>query len=58
MSTFKYRVMTRGSGVLEGKRTSVSKAELLDYLKKAGHIVLKVEEVGGEKKAGFCQIAQ
>ena len=49
MSTFKYRVMTRGSGVLEGKRASVSKAELLDYLKKAGHIVLKVEEVGGGK---------
>ena len=49
MSTFKYRVMTRGSGILEGKRASVSKAELLDYLKKSGHIVLKVEEVGGEK---------
>jgi general secretion pathway protein F len=49
MSTFKYRVMTRGSGILEGKRASVSKAELLDFLKKSGHIVLKVEEVGGEK---------
>lgn len=49
MSTFKYRVMTRGSGVLEGKRVSDSKAELLNYLKKSGHIVLKVEEVGGEK---------
>jgi general secretion pathway protein F len=41
--------MTRGSGVLEGKRVSDSKAELLNYLKKSGHIVLKVEEVGGEK---------
>jgi len=41
--------MTRGSGVLEGKRAAVSKAELLAYLKKAGHIVLKVEEVGGGK---------
>ncbi len=53
MSTFKYRVMTRGSGILEGKRASVSKAELLDYLKKSGHIVLKVEEVGGEKAGKF-----
>ena len=53
MSTFKYRVMTRGSGVLEGKRASVSKAELLDYLKKSGHIVLKVEEVGGKKAGTF-----
>jgi general secretion pathway protein F len=41
--------MTRGSGVLEGKRASGSKAELLDYLKKSGHIVLKVEEIGGQK---------
>ncbi len=49
MSTFKYRVMTRGSGVLEGKGACVSKAELLDYLKKCGDIVLKVEEFGGEK---------
>ncbi len=53
MSTFKYRVMTRGSGVLEGKRAAVSKAELLAYLKNAGHIVLKVEEVGGEKAGKF-----
>ena len=49
MSTFKYRVLTRGSAVLEGKRASVSKGELIDYLKKSGHIVLKVEEVGGAK---------
>ncbi len=41
--------MTKGSGVLEGKRVAVSKAELLAYLKKAGHIVLKIEEVGSEK---------
>lgn len=53
MSTFKYRVMTRGSGVLEGKRSAVSKAELLSYLKKAGHIVLKVEEVGSKKDGKF-----
>jgi general secretion pathway protein F len=49
MSTFKYRVLTRGSAILEGKRASVSKGELIDYLKKSGHIVLKVEEVGGAK---------
>ncbi len=45
--------MTRGSGVLEGKRVAVSKAELLAYLKKAGHIVLNVEEIGGEKTGRF-----
>ena len=49
MSTFKYRVLTRGSAILEGKRASVNKGELINYLKKSGHIVLKVEEVGGAK---------
>ncbi len=53
MGTYKYRVMTKGSGVLEGKRVSASKGELLDYLKKSGHIVLKVEEVGTAKVGRF-----
>ncbi|MHC4267651.1 MAG: type II secretion system F family protein [Planctomycetota bacterium] len=53
MSTYKYRVMTKGSGVLEGKRVSSSKGELLNYLKKSGHIVLKVEEVGVNKTGRF-----
>ena len=53
MSTFKYRVLTRGSAVLEGKRASVSKDELINYLKKSGHIVLKVEEIGGAKTTWF-----
>jgi len=54
MSTYKYRVMTKGSGILEGKRVSSSKGELLNYLKKSGHIVLKVEEVGAAKTGGFA----
>ncbi len=53
MSTYKYRVMTKGSGVLEGKRVSPSKGELLNFLKKSGHIVLKVEEVGATKTSSF-----
>ncbi len=53
MSTYKYRVMTKGSGILEGKRVSSSKGELLNYLKKSGHIVLKVEEVGAAKTGSF-----
>ncbi len=45
--------MTKGSGILEGKRVSSSKGELLNYLKKSGHIVLKVEEVGAAKTGSF-----
>ncbi len=54
MSTFKYRIMTRGSAVVEGKRASPSRGELIDYLKKSGYIVLKVEEeVDGSMAAGI-----
>ena len=54
MSTFKYRVLTRGSAVVEGKKASLSRGELIDYLKKSGYIVLKVEEeVDGSRAAGI-----
>ena len=56
MSTYKYRVMTKGSGVLEGKRVSASKGELLNYLKKSGHIVLKVEEIGVARTSSFLSL--
>lgn len=49
MSTFKYRVIAKGSAVSEGKMASVSREELIKSLKKSGHIVLKVEEIGGAK---------
>ncbi len=49
MSTFKYRVLTRGSAVVEGKKASLSRVELIDYLKKSGYIVLKVEEIDGSR---------
>jgi general secretion pathway protein F len=46
--------MTRGSAVVEGKRASPSRGELIDYLKKSGYIVLKVEEeVDGSMAAGI-----
>ncbi|MFQ5963526.1 MAG: type II secretion system F family protein [Candidatus Scalinduaceae bacterium] len=49
MSTFKYRILTKGSAVIEGKRTAESKIELVDYLKKSGYIVLKVQEIEDSK---------
>ena len=53
MSTFKYRILTRGSTVVEGKRASLSRGELIDYLKKSGYIVLKVEEIDSSRAAGI-----
>ena len=44
MNTYKYRILTKGSAVVEGKRAAESKAKLIDYLKQSGYIVLKVQE--------------
>lgn len=49
MSTFKYRILTKGSAVIEGKRSAESKIELLNYLKKSGYIVLKIQEEKGPR---------
>ena len=53
MSTFKYRILTRGSAVVEGKKTVGSKAELIAFLKKSGYVVLNVEEVKASRKSNF-----
>lgn len=45
MGTYKYRILTKGSAVIEGKRAAESKTKLIDYLKKSGYIVLKIKEV-------------
>jgi general secretion pathway protein F len=50
MNTYKYRILGKGSAVIEGKKTAENKIELINYLKKSGYIVLKVQEV--EKSKG------
>lgn len=49
MSTYKYRILTKGSAVIDGKRAAENKIELINYLKKSGYIVLKVQEVTDSK---------
>ncbi len=49
MSTYKYRILAKGSAVIEGKRTAENKIELINYLKKSGYIVLKIQEIGESK---------
>ncbi|MDR4506373.1 MAG: type II secretion system F family protein [Candidatus Scalindua sp.] len=53
MNTFKYRILTRGSAVVEGKKTVANKAELIAFLKKSGYIVLNVQEVAKSRKSNF-----
>lgn len=53
MSIYKYRIVSKGSVVIEGKRAAENKDKLIDYLKKSGHIVLKIQEVDDSKGKGI-----
>lgn len=50
MIAFKYRAITSGKQVIEGNKEATSKAALIKDLKKSGHIVLEVRDVGGHKR--------
>jgi general secretion pathway protein F len=48
MSLYKYRVLTTGSSVVEGKKDALTQADLISDLRKSGYVVLKVQKVGEE----------
>lgn len=50
MIAFKYRAITSGKQVIEGNKEATSKAALIKELKKSGHIVLEVRDVGGHRR--------
>lgn len=53
MSTFRYRLLTNSSGVVEGEKDALSKADLINDLRKSGHIILNISAVDKNKKFGF-----
>ncbi len=54
MSTFKYRLLTATSGVIEGEKEAASKPDLIGELRKSGHIILSISQVDKSKtKGGF-----
>lgn len=50
MTAFRYRAITSGKQLVEGNKESPSKAELIQELKRSGHIVLEVQDIGWHKK--------
>ncbi|HHT9125588.1 MAG TPA: type II secretion system F family protein [Candidatus Brocadiia bacterium] len=50
MSLFKYRVLTTGSSVIEGKKDALTQMDLISDLRKSGYVVLKVQKVGEERR--------
>ena len=53
MSTFKYKLLTSSSGVIEGEKEAISKLELINDLRKSGHVILNIYQVDKNKKFGL-----
>ncbi|MCR4321088.1 MAG: type II secretion system F family protein [Candidatus Brocadiaceae bacterium] len=53
MSTFKYKLLTTSSGIIEGEKEAISKLELINDLRKSGHVILNVQQVDKNKKFGL-----
>lgn len=53
MSTFKYRLLTSSSSIIEGEKEAASKVDLINDFRKSGHIILHVYQVDKNKKFGL-----
>ncbi len=53
MSIFKYRLLSTSSGVIEGEKEAVSKVDLINELRKSGHVILSIQQVEKNKRFGF-----
>ncbi len=53
MSTFKYKLLTNSSGIIEGEKEAASRIELITDLRKSGHVILNIHQVDKNKKLGF-----
>ena len=53
MSTFRYKLLTASSGIVEGEKDALSKIDLINELRKSGHIILHIQQADKNKKFGF-----
>lgn len=53
MSTFKYKLLTASSGIVEGEKEALSKIDLINELRKSGHIILHIQQADKSKNFGF-----
>src|SRR3972149_4588610 len=53
MSAFKYKLLTSSSGVIEGEKEAIGKLELINDLRKSGHVILNIQQVDKNKKFGL-----
>lgn len=53
MSTFRYKLLTASSGIVEGEKEALSRADLITELRKSGNIILHIQQADKNKKFGF-----
>jgi Type II secretory pathway, component PulF len=53
MSVFRYKLLTASSGIVEGEKEALSRADLITELRKSGHIVLYIQQADKNKQFGF-----
>ncbi|MCC7210455.1 MAG: type II secretion system F family protein [Candidatus Brocadia sp.] len=53
MSTFRYKLLTASSGIVEGEKEALSRADLVTELRKSGNIILQIQQADKQKKFGF-----
>ncbi|MCF6149080.1 MAG: type II secretion system protein GspF [Candidatus Kuenenia sp.] len=50
MSTFKYKLLTSSSSIVEGEKEAENKTSLISELRKSGHIILNIHQIDEGKK--------
>ncbi|MBZ0191211.1 MAG: type II secretion system F family protein [Candidatus Kuenenia stuttgartiensis] len=50
MSTFRYKLLTSSSNIVEGEKEAENKTSLISDLRKSGHIILNIHQINKGKK--------
>ncbi|MDR4508801.1 MAG: type II secretion system F family protein [Candidatus Brocadiaceae bacterium] len=53
MHTYKYKLLTNSSGIVEGEKEADNKTDLIKDFRRSGHIILHIYQVDKHKKFGF-----
>lgn len=53
MSIFRYKLLTVSSGIVEGEKEALSKIDLINELRKSGHIILHIQQADKNKNLIF-----
>ena len=53
MSTFRYKLLNSSSGVIEGEKEALSRLDLVNELRKSGHVILNISQIDKNKKFGL-----